>query len=325
MTVLLTGAAGFIGYHLADALIARGSDVIGIDNVNDYYDVGLKRARLSRLTGRSEFTFHEIDITDEDALRDVVGRSPNIRHVVHLAAQPGVRYSLTAPRAYVRANLDAQVVMLEACREIDHLEHFVFASSSSVYGASRDLPFSTDDRADRPESLYGATKRGAELISRAYSQIHGLPQTGLRFFTVYGPWGRPDMAPSIFTSKILAGEPIQVFNNGEMRRDFTYIDDIVAGIIGCLYHPPTATEGGPYEIYNLGNNKSVALTDFITILETALGRMAERELLPMQPADVKETFADISPAIRDFGFQPRTDLEEGLPKFVEWYRSYHSI
>lgn len=327
MTVLLTGAAGFIGYHVADALLRNGRRVLAIDSVNDYYDVGLKRARLDKLIGRDGFSFHQMDITDEPVLRALLAATPEITHVVHLAAQPGVRYSLEAPRAYIRANLDAQLVMLEACLTLDRLEHFVFASSSSVYGNSTRLPFALGDPVDQPASLYGATKRGAELISSAYSQIHGLPQTGLRFFTVYGPWGRPDMAPSIFTRKILAGEPIQVFNRGELRRDFTYIDDIVAGILGCLDKVPTAGESGaaPFKLYNLGNHKSIALMDFIAALEQALGTKAELELLPMQPADVKETFADISEAARDFGFSPRINLEEGLPRFVDWYRTYHSV
>lgn len=324
MTVLLTGAAGFIGFHTCRALLDRGERVIGVDDLNDYYDVSLKEARLARLGGNKDFAFERLDIADRQAMTGLIARHPGITRVVHLAAQAGVRYSLINPYAYVRTNVDGHLVLLEACRELAGLEHVVFASSSSVYGANRTLPFSVEDRVDCPVSLYGATKKSAELISHGYSRLYGLPQTGLRFFTVYGPWGRPDMAAFIFTRKILAGESIPVFNHGDMRRDFTYVDDIVAGVLACVDRPPGGADGRPpFRLYNLGNNRSEALMDFIALLENALGRKAEVELLPMQPGDVKETYADISSAQRDFGFQPKITIKEGIPRFVAWYREYY--
>lgn len=324
MTVLLTGAAGFIGFHTCRALLARGERVIGVDDVNDYYDVNLKEARLAKLGDDKGFTFERLDIADRQAMTQLIDRHPGITRVIHLAAQAGVRYSLINPYAYVRTNVDGHLVLLEACRRLKGLGHFVFASSSSVYGANRQLPFSVEDRVDSPVSLYGATKKSAELISHSYSRLYGMPQTGLRFFTVYGPWGRPDMAAFIFTRKILAGESIPVFNNGDMRRDFTYVDDIVAGVLACADKPPAAADGQPpFRIYNLGNNRSERLMDFIALLEDSLGRKAAIELLPMQPGDVKETYADISSAERDFGFQPKMTINEGIPRFVEWYRDYY--
>lgn len=326
MTVLVTGVAGFIGFHVARALLGRGERVVGIDNINDYYEVSLKENRLAALGVFDDFRFVKMDVSDKDALVHMVGMDSAITKIVHLAAQAGVRYSLEAPEAYFNANLGGQLSVLEACRSMDHLEHLVYASSSSVYGNSTDLPFSLDNRADQPVSLYAATKRGAELMSYSYSHIYGIPQTGLRFFTVYGPWGRPDMAPFIFIKKLLAGEPLPVFNRGNLRRDFTYIDDIVSGVLACLDRPPVAQEGTPpCRLYNLGNRKSEKLLDFIGAFEAALGVKAELDLLPMQPGDVTETFADIEATQRDFGFSPTTDLSEGIPKFVEWYLDYYDI
>ena len=326
MSVLVTGAAGFIGFHTCGALLARGERVIGVDDVNDYYDVSLKEARLAVLQKGGDFSFERLDIAEREQMDSLIGRHPGITRVVHLAAQAGVRYSLVNPHAYVRTNVEGHLVVLEACRKLDGLEHFVFASSSSVYGANTKLPFSVEDRVEAPVSLYGSTKRSAELISHSYSRLHGMPQTGLRFFTVYGPWGRPDMAAFIFSRKILAGEPIPVYNNGDMRRDFTYIDDIVAGILACLDRPPPADTGTPpFRLYNLGNNKGERLMDFIALIEKTLGRKAKVELLPMQPGDVKETYADISSSQRDFGFHPAVTIDEGVSRFIEWYREYYGV
>jgi UDP-glucuronate 4-epimerase len=338
MSVLVTGAAGFIGYHTAAALLARGERVVGIDNLNDYYDVSLKEARLALLTESPAFRFEKVDIADREGVTAVLGRHPDLDRVIHLAAQAGVRYSLVNPYAYIHANVEGHVVLLEACRRLPRLSHFVYASSSSVYGANTKLPFSVDDRVDTPVSLYGATKKAMEEISHAYAHIYRIPLTGLRFFTVYGPWGRPDMAAFIFTRKILAGEPIPVFNNGEMRRDFTYIDDIVSGIIASLDRPPLdrpPLDRPPLDrpgenavkaccrVYNLGNHRSEHLMDFIGAIERALGRKARLELLPMQTGDVKETFADIEASRRDLGFEPRTPIEEGVPRFIAWYQSFY--
>ena len=322
MTVLVTGVAGFIGYHVAHALIGRGETVVGIDNLNDYYDVGLKEARLARLDGRPGFfSFRRIDIADRDAISALLAEESRIDRVVHLAAQAGVRYSLVNPYAYLRSNIDGQVVLLEAARRLPRLLHFVYASSSSVYGGNREMPFSTTDRTDHPVSLYGATKKAMEVISDSYAAMYSLPLTALRLFTVYGPWGRPDMAYFIFGRKILAGEPIPVFNHGDMRRDFTYIDDVVAGVINCLDRPPPGVgRGGCHRIYNLGNNRPERLLDFIAALELALGRKAVIELLPMQPGDVKETYADIEASRRDLDFDPKTSIREGIPRFVAWFR-----
>ena len=326
MTVLVTGAAGFIGLHVAHALAERGERVVGIDNLDPYYDVALKRARLARLDALDRFSFHTLDITDGEGMDALIADNPDITRVVHLAAQAGVRYSLIDPFAYIRVNVDGHLVVLDACRRLARLDHLIFASSSSVYGGNDKMPFSVADRVDTPVSLYAASKKAGEMISHAYSHLHGMPQTGLRFFTVYGPWGRPDMAAYIFTQKILAGEVIPVFNQGNMRRDFTYIDDVVGGILACLDRPP-ASEGdrAPYRIYNIGNSRSQPLMRFIGLIEEALGRKAEFDLLPMQPGDVKETYADISDALRDFGFSPKTAIDEGIPNFIAWYRDYHGI
>jgi len=324
MTVLVTGAAGFIGFHTIHALLDRGERVVGIDNLNSYYDVSLKQARLQRLLARPGISFIQTDVADKQAMEDVVAKHPGVDQVVHLAAQAGVRYSLENPYAYTHANVEGQLVVLEMCRNLKNLKHAVYASSSSVYGTNSKLPFAVADRTDTPVSLYAATKKTTELMSHAYSHMFGLPLTGLRFFTVYGPWGRPDMSALIFIRKILAGEPIPVFNNGDMARDFTYIDDIVAGILGCLDHPPEITPGEtPNRVYNIGNNHTEPLMRFISVIEQALGVKAEIEFLPMQAGDVKETYADIEATRRDFGFQPKVQIDEGIPKLVQWYREYY--
>jgi UDP-glucuronate 4-epimerase len=326
MSVLVTGVAGFIGYHLAEALLAAGCPVVGIDNLNDYYDVALKRARLERLQARRDFAFHCIDVADPAALDAVISGAPGLESVVHLAAQAGVRYSLTAPMTYVHSNMAGHVAVLEACRRIEGLRHIVYASSSSVYGRNVKQPFAVGDRTDSPVSLYGASKKTQEVIAEAYASIYHLPLTGLRFFTVYGPWGRPDMALFMFTQGILAGTPIPVFNRGKMRRDFTYVDDIVTGIIAAIDRPPSTAKGVPsHQIYNLGNHRSVALLDFIAVLEKALDRPAVLDLLPMQAGDVTATYADIETSRRDLGFEPTTPIEDGIPRFVAWYRDYYGV
>jgi len=324
MTVLVTGATGFIGSHTIHALLDRGERVIGIDNLNDYYDVSLKQARLQRLLARSGISFVQADVADKEAMESIAKSHPDITRIIHLAAQAGVRYSLENPFAYTRANVDGQLVILETCRHLKNLTHAVYASSSSVYGTNSKLPFAVEDRTDTPVSLYAATKKTTELMSHAYSHMFGLPLTGLRFFTVYGPWGRPDMSAMIFIRKILAGQPIPVFNNGEMARDFTYIDDIVAGVLGCLDHPPEVKAGEtPNRVYNIGNNNTEPLMRFISLIEDALGKKAEIDFLPMQAGDVKETYADIEATRRDFGFEPKTSIDVGIPKLVEWYRAYY--
>jgi UDP-glucuronate 4-epimerase len=332
MTILVTGAAGFIGMHVADRLMAQGHAVVGIDNLNDYYPVSLKRARLDALHRAHDrlFTFHELDFADMGAVQDAL-HDQVIESIVHLGAQAGVRYSLINPHAYVRSNLAGHVNMLELARE-RRVRHLVYASSSSVYGGNDSLPFRVEDRTDHPVSLYAATKRADELMSETYAHLFRIPMTGLRFFTVYGPWGRPDMAMWIFTSKILAGEPIPVFNHGRMQRDFTYIDDIVSGILGCLDHPPAddgAVKAGgsraPHRLYNIGNNRPEELMHLISVLEDAIGKKAEIDFQPMQPGDVHATFADVSAIAQDIGFAPNTAIESGVPRFVDWYRSYHAI
>ena len=325
MAVLITGAAGFVGMHVSAALLARGDDVIGIDNLNDYYPVALKEARLATLTGQRGFRFERLDLAATEALTRFTRAHHEIDRVVHLAAQPGVRYSVENPRAYVSANLVAQLEVLEACRHLPKLKHFVFASSSSVYGGNTKLPFAIEDPVDQPQSLYAATKKSDELMSYCYAHLYGLPMTGLRFFTVYGPWGRPDMAPWLFTEAIIAGKPIRLFNYGQMRRDFTYIDDIVAGVIACLDKPPAAGATPPYRLYNLGNSSSEDLTRFVAILEAAIGKPAIIERVPMPPGDIEATYADISATTRDFGFMPKMALAEGLPRFVQWYRDHHKV
>jgi UDP-glucuronate 4-epimerase len=321
MATLVTGAAGFIGFNVSKALIERGEKVIGIDNLNGYYDVSLKNSRLELLKTNNNFLFYHIDISSKDAIYDLVKKHPDIDKVIHLAAQAGVRYSLENPFAYVNSNLVGHMVILEMCRNLKNFKHLVYASSSSVYGGNKQLPFSTDDRVDTPLSLYAATKKSDELLSHSYSHLYKFPTTGLRFFTVYGPWGRPDMATFLFTKAIMEGKPIDVFNNGDMKRDFTYIDDIVSGTIAALDNPPAGTP--PYKIYNLGNHKAENLMHFINILEDALGKKAEINFQPMHPGDVKETYADITDAQKDLGFHPSISIEEGLPKFVNWYKSYY--
>ncbi|RDE06110.1 NAD-dependent epimerase/dehydratase family protein [Sphingomonas aracearum] len=328
MAVLVTGAAGFIGMHVAQALLARGETVIGVDNLNDYYPVALKKARLAELEkSGGAFAFHCVDFADETAL-DATLAGREIDRIVHLGAQAGVRYSIENPRAYARSNLTGHLNILELARS-RRVRHLVYASSSSVYGANAALPFSVADRADHPVSLYAATKRADELMSESYAHLYRLPQTGLRFFTVYGPWGRPDMAPWLFTRAILAGEPIRVFNEGRMRRDFTYVDDVVTGALAALDRPPaddgSEKAGGnrtPHALYNLGNNRAEALTDVIDLFEKACGVPAIRQLEPMQPGDVPATYADLTEASRDLYFRPRTSIGEGIPRFVDWYRRH---
>ena len=321
--ILVTGGAGFIGMHAALALARQGADVVAIDNFDPYYDIELKQARAWKLAREPRIEFRRHDLADADATAALFGEC-GATHVVHLAAQPGVRYSLTNPAAYWRNNVDAFGNVLEGCRHA-HVAHLVYASSSSVYGASHTLPFSEDQPTDTPVSLYAATKKADELMAYSYAHLFGLPATGLRFFTVYGPWGRPDMAPMLFTKAILAGTPIKVFNHGDMRRDFTYVDDIVEGVVRVLALPPApdAATGARHAIYNIGNNQSVPLPEFIATLETLLGRSAVRVDEPMQPGDVKETFASIERLAALTGFAPHTPLAEGLAKFVDWYRDYY--
>ena len=319
--ILVTGSAGFIGAAVAHALLARGDTVIGVDNLSNYYDVALKQARLAQLTPQSNFHFHQIDISNRNEMLKLGSDVPGINGIVHLAAQPGVRYSLENPYAYVTANVMGQVVMLELARTLSTLKHFVYASSSSVYGANTKTPFTVGDAVDQPNSLYAATKRADELFSHSYAHLYGVPSTGLRFFTVYGPWGRPDMAPMLFAKAISAGKPIQVFNHGEMWRDFTFIDDIVDGVLRALDRPPAGSP--PHAIYNLGNHKSEKLTTLIAEIEKALNKKAVLEMAPMQPGDVPATFADIAAATRDLGFEPTTPISVGIPKFVDWFRQYY--
>lgn len=324
MAILVTGAAGFIGFHVSKALLDRGEQVIGIDDLNAYYDPKLKQARLDQLQGRNGFTFHKMDISSRDDMLALAGAEPGIDGVVHLAAQAGVRYSLENPYAYVQTNVMGHLTVMEACRLLPNLKHLVYASSSSVYGGNTKMPFSVDDPVDRPVSLYAATKRADELMAHCYGHLYGLPMTGLRFFTVYGPWGRPDMSAYIFAKAIFEGKPIRVFNHGKMRRDFTFVDDIVAGVVAALDRPPSATGNGevPHKVYNLGNHRSEDLMHFIGVLEQACGKEAIKIFEDMQPGDVPETFADIAASQRDLGFTPKTSIEEGLPRFVAWLRDY---
>jgi UDP-glucuronate 4-epimerase len=331
--LLITGCAGFIGFHAAERWLARGGTVVGIDSLNDYYDPALKRARLNILQRHTGFTFLQAALENREALDSLFARHrPDA--VLHLAAQPGVRYSLENPHAYIGANVTGFLNVLEACRSFG-TGHLLYASSSSVYGANTSLPFSAQDNVDHPISLYAATKKANELMAHSYSHLHGIPATGLRFFTVYGPWGRPDMALYRFTKAILSGERITLFNNGRSRRDFTYIDDIVDGIMRLVPHPPKpdpawdgkrpnpASSYAPYRLYNIGSNRAVGLLDFIAVLEKALGRKALIDLQPMQPGDLPETYADIEPLREAVGYDPKTPVEAGIPKFVEWYLSYH--
>ena len=334
MRILVTGGAGFIGYHLASRLLAEGHEVVGIDNLNDYYSVALKNDRLA-LLARPGFSFEKLEMAEADALPRLFERHKFDR-VAHLAAQAGVRYSIQNPHAYVDSNLVGFVNVLEACRHHE-VEHLVYASTSSVYGANTRMPFSVHDNVDHPLSLYAATKKANELMAHTYSHLYGLPTTGLRFFTVYGPWGRPDMALFLFTRAILAGEPIDVFNYGHHRRDFTYIDDIVEGVIRVLDRvatpnpdwssdaPDPATSRAPYRLYNIGSHRPVELMRYIEVLEDCLGRKAIRNLLPMQPGDVPDTYADVEALVRDVGYQPATPIEVGVARFVAWYREYYRV
>ncbi|MCZ6773925.1 MAG: NAD-dependent epimerase [Proteobacteria bacterium] len=335
MKILVTGAAGFIGARLCDLLLERGDEIVGVDNLNDYYDVSLKKARLALLEGRSGFEFRKLDIEDRSAMADLFA-SAGAQRVIHLAAQAGVRYSLENPYAYIDANVVGTINILEGCRHND-VEHLVYASSSSVYGANTHMPFSVHDNVDHPVSLYAATKKANELMAHTYSHLYGLPTTGLRFFTVYGPWGRPDMSLFMFTKKILAGEPIDVFNYGNHRRDFTYIDDIVGGVISCLDttakpnpewdsdRPDPGTGRAPYRLYNIGNNAPVELMDFIGALEACLGLEAKKNMLPLQPGDVPDTYADVDALVENVGYRPATPIEIGIEKFVSWYKEYYKI
>lgn len=335
MKVLVTGAAGFIGFHLSQRLLARGDEVIGVDNLNDYYDVSLKEARLAQLTGQDRFTFVRAGIEERDTMAALFAEHKPQR-VVNLAAQAGVRYSLENPHAYIDANLVGFTNILEGCRH-NGVEHLVYASSSSVYGANTRMPFSVHDNVDHPVSLYAATKKANELMAHTYSHLYQLPTTGLRFFTVYGPWGRPDMALFLFTRKILQGEPIQVFNYGNHRRDFTYIDDIVEGVIRTLDQvapanpdwngdqPDPGTSRAPYRLYNIGSHRPIELLRYIEVLEDCLGKTAEKELLPMQPGDVPDTYADVEALVEDVGYRPTTPIEEGVARFVDWYRDFYKL
>jgi UDP-glucuronate 4-epimerase len=335
MQVLVTGAAGFIGFHLSERLLNEGHHVIGIDNINDYYDVTLKENRLAKLTDRENFSFHKIDLADREGI-DLLFERYEFESVINLGAQAGVRYSLQNPRAYLDSNITGFGNILEGCRHYK-VKHLVYASSSSVYGANTKIPFSVHDNVDHPISLYAATKKSNELMAHTYSHLYRLPTTGLRFFTVYGPWGRPDMAPFLFTKAILAGKSIDVFNYGKMQRDFTYVDDIVEGIIKVMHKVPTpnpdwtgtepdpASSKAPYRIYNIGNNQPIELMHFIETLEKCLGIEAKKNLLPIQPGDVPTTYADVSDLTRDVGFKPDTSIEVGVERFVDWYRAYYQV
>src|SRR6056297_761606 len=335
MKILVTGAAGFIGSHTAKQLLARGDEVVGLDNLNEYYDPTLKRARLSRLQSESNWRFQKLDLVDRSGMSELF-KTERFDRVVHLAAQAGVRYSMENPMAYVESNLVGQTNLLEGCRHAE-VEHLVYASTSSVYGANTKMPFSVHQNVDHPLSFYAATKKANELMAHTYSHLYGLPTTGLRFFTVYGPWGRPDMALFLFTKAILEGRPIDVFNRGEMQRDFTYIDDIVEGVyrtaeqiavanpdwIGSA--PDPGSSAAPYRIYNIGNNQPVRLNRFIEVIEQAVGREAQKNLLPMQPGDVPATYADIEALEVAVGFRPATPIETGVQQFVDWYREYYAV
>jgi UDP-glucuronate 4-epimerase len=324
--ILVTGAAGFIGFHVARRLLAEGCTVVGLDNLNDYYDPALKAARLNILQGEARFSFERTDLSDRAAIEALFARHRFAR-VVHLAAQAGVRYSIDHPHAYVSANLEGFVNVLEGCRH-HGCGHLVYASSSSVYGANTKQPFSVDDKTDHPISLYAATKKANELIAHSYSHLYRLPVTGLRFFTIYGPWGRPDMAYFLFTKAILAGTPIKLFNHGRMRRDFTYVDDVtrvVSRLIDQAPHDDGQAAGAPARVYNVGNNHPEDVTHVVAVLERELGRAAVKEMLPMQPGDVTETFADVTELMRDTGFRPQTSIEDGLRNFVAWYRDHYRI
>lgn len=320
--VLVTGAAGFIGYHTVLALLNQGRKVVGIDNLNDYYDVSLKQDRLKQLEPNQDFTFIKADISDAQNMETIWSEQGPFLEVIHLAAQAGVRHSLENPYSYIQSNCMGHTIILEMCRHTNGFKHLVYASSSSVYGKNTKFPYSVKDSVEQPVSLYAATKRSVELVSYTYSHLYNINQTGLRFFTVYGPWGRPDMSPIIFAKAILAGDKVPVFNHGDMKRDFTYIDDIVSGMLTVLDHTP-AEDDPKHRVLNIGNTKSEKLMDFIAVIERALDKQADINFLPMQPGDVKETYADVSETTAFCGYQPTTTIEEGIPKFVEWYKSYY--
>lgn len=322
--ILVTGVAGFIGFNLSQSLLNMGMTVVGIDNINNYYDINLKYARLDLLKLCEQFTFYNMDLFNKRAI-DKLFSDSKFDIIVNLAAQAGVRYSIENPEAYIQSNIIGFFNILEACR-YHEVEHLVYASSSSVYGANKKVPFSVDDKVDKPVSLYAATKKSNELMAYTYSHLYGIPATGLRFFTVYGPYGRPDMAYYSFTKAIMEGKPIKIFNNGNLYRDFTYIDDIVTGIMNILPHPPKKDENGaPHKLYNIGNNQPVKLMDFIQVLEKCIGKKALKEYLPMQPGDVYQTYADITDLINDFNFKPDTPISVGLEKFVKWYKEYYRV
>lgn len=333
MKVLVTGAAGFIGFHLSSRLLSQGHEVVGLDNLNDYYDVSLKQARLKQLEGHSNFRLVKADLADRPKMEEVF-RNDQYERVFHLAAQAGVRYSLTNPHVYIESNLVGFLHILEGCRHAQ-VPHLIYASSSSVYGANTQMPFSVHDRVDHPVSLYAATKKANELMAHTYSHLYRIPTTGLRFFTVYGPWGRPDMALFLFSKAILAGKPIELFNFGKMERDFTYIDDIIEGVVRVgekipapdpnwsSRNPDPATSSAPYRIFNIGNNNPVALLKLLDTLEQCLGKKGERRLVPIQPGDVPATYADVDDLMKEVGFKPATPIEEGVRRFVDWYRGYY--
>ena len=324
--VLVTGVAGFIGFHTAKQLLSKGRQVVGVDNFSAYYDVQLKRDRLAQLTPDPNFKFVELNIADRAVMEKFWSDYGPFYDVIHLAAQAGVRYSLTNPYEYITTNCMGHLVVMEMCRHTPGFRHLVYASSSSVYGANKKLPFSIQDAVDQPISLYAATKRSDELMSQSYSHLFGIPQTGLRFFTVYGPWGRPDMSLFIFTKAIVAGEKIPVFNHGNMKRDFTYVDDIVNGVIATLANPPVGkNEKAPHRVLNIGNTRSESLMDFIHLIENELGKKADIQFMDMQPGDVPETFADISETTALTGFVPATTIAQGVPKFIKWYKEYYKV
>ena len=335
MKILVTGAAGFIGFHTSKLLLERGDEVVGLDNLNDYYDVSLKHARLDVLGGYPSFRFVKLDLADREAM-PALFEAEKFARVIHLGAQAGVRYSIENPLSYIDSNVQGTITVLEGCRHND-VEHLVYASTSSVYGANTSMPFSVHHNVDHPLSLYAATKKSTELMAHTYASLYGLPVTGLRFFTVYGPFGRPDMALFMFTKKILAGEPIDVFNYGNHRRDFTFVDDIVAGVVAACDHvatpneswdsdhPDPGTSRAPYRLYNIGNQQPVELMKYIEVLEECLGRKAEKNLLPLQPGDVPDTWADVEDLVTDIGYRPATPVEEGVRRFVDWYREYYGV
>lgn len=335
MKILVTGSAGFIGFHVCRYLLDRGDEVVGLDNLNDYYDVSLKQARLDQLLPEPRFSFVRLDVADRDGMQALFAEG-GFDRVVHLAAQAGVRYSLENPHAYVDSNLVGFVNVLEGCRQ-QRIEHLVYASSSSVYGANETTPFAEADNVDHPVSLYAATKKANELMAHTYSHLYGIPTTGLRFFTVYGPWGRPDMSPFLFTRAILAGEPLKVFNHGRHRRDFTYIDDIVEGVVRVLDRPASgnpdwsglapdpSSSRAPWRVYNIGNSEPVELLTYIELIEQALGKTTAKELLPLQPGDVEHTYADVEALARDTGYRPKVSVREGIKRFVDWYRAHYDV